>query len=266
MAFIIAKAVQGAAAGIGLASESYTAHKEKKKAKSEHEVSAEVGECDSTKTSHVTIHEKGEEKTKAYGEDEDHDQLHWELDEIQDQMVNHSLSTSDSPPPYELALGTTGSHDQKNSDSRSATESKNPALQAHLFLLKYPAPSPSMTPYERLPFPVVLPQRRPHDRSRGFVRAYAPVLASHGIHEQMFLEFIETFDRASQASPWISAINLASLFTSFLPEGISFAVSRAIRIATKVAIEMQTRERYVFVSRRQRPPSSPRGYKEVSHH
>jgi hypothetical protein len=53
-----------------------------------------------------------------------------------------------------------------------------------------------------LPLPIILPQRRPNSKRRGFVRAYAPDLWQYkGINQQTFLNFLEEFHKSSQASP-----------------------------------------------------------------
>jgi hypothetical protein len=64
-----------------------------------------------------------------------------------------------------------------------------------------------------------------------------------GIDQTTFFEFLDLFDRASAASPWLNAINLAGLAFSFLPMGISMAISVAIGIAVKAAMEVQSRAR-----------------------
>ena len=50
----------------------------------------------------------------------------------------------------------------------------------------------------QLPFPVIIPQRRPQNKSRGFVRAYAPVLSDCGIDQNTFIDFLKSFDKASK--------------------------------------------------------------------
>ena len=47
----------------------------------------------------------------------------------------------------------------------------------------------------------------------------------------MFLDFLETFNQATQASPWINAINLAGFAAIALPMGAGIAVQVAIQIA-----------------------------------
>ncbi|PYI00304.1 hypothetical protein BO78DRAFT_330356, partial [Aspergillus sclerotiicarbonarius CBS 121057] len=94
-----------------------------------------------------------------------------------------------------------------------------------------------------LPYPVVLPQRRPKTRSRGFIRAYAPILSSFGITEPMFLDFLSTANKSCQAKGWLGLINLAALGAMFLPHGISLVVSVAVQIATSVVVEVDGRRR-----------------------
>ncbi len=66
---------------------------------------------------------------------------------------------------------------------------------------------PPYTPTRgRLPCPVIIPQRRPKNKSRGFVRAYAPVLADCGINQATFLDFLKSFHKASQVSCNSSAL------------------------------------------------------------
>jgi hypothetical protein len=64
-----------------------------------------------------------------------------------------------------------------------------------------PQYSPSQGPIKgRLPCPVIIPQRRPRDKKRGFVRAYAPVLESCGIDQKTFLD-LPCLDPGGQMAP-----------------------------------------------------------------
>ena len=66
---------------------------------------------------------------------------------------------------------------------------------------------PAYSPLKgRLPCPVILPQRRPKDKSRGFVRAYAPVLMDCGIDQATFLDFLKSFHKASKVNLDASAL------------------------------------------------------------
>lgn len=97
---------------------------------------------------------------------------------------------------------------------------------------------------EPLPLPVILPQRRPNSKSRGFVRAYAPDLWHYkGIDQQTFLAFLGDFHKSSQASPIFQVINLAAMGAGFAPSAIAMAVSAAVTAASNAAIEVQSRIR-----------------------
>ena len=65
--------------------------------------------------------------------------------------------------------------------------------------IKYSLPQIN-TPPPRLSCPVVIPQRRPGSKGRGFMRAYAPVLSDYDISEDFFLAFLKTFHKASMVS------------------------------------------------------------------
>jgi hypothetical protein len=113
------------------------------------------------------------------------------------------------------------------------------------FLRNNPFPqSMSQRPLGRLLHPVILPQRRPKDRSRGFIRAYAPLLRDCGIDQATWLSFLDTFQKSSAANPWLNAINLAAIATNWIPSHpIAFAAGYAISKAVGIAIELQSRER-----------------------
>lgn len=100
---------------------------------------------------------------------------------------------------------------------------------------------------QKLPLPIVPPQRRPKDRTGGFIRAYAPDLMSCGIDQAMFPDSLETFNLASQSSPWLNAINMAGIAFMHLPTGIPQAASLALMLTVQVAKNMQSRHRYDFL-------------------
>lgn len=102
----------------------------------------------------------------------------------------------------------------------------------------------SRIPSQRLPLPVILPQRRPNDKSRGFLRAYAPDLGEYkGIDEDTFLKFLKQFHQASQASGYFQVINIAALGASFAPSLIAMAVATSVQLASQAASEAQSRYR-----------------------
>lgn len=124
-----------------------------------------------------TSHETDEDDSEGVDDDE----AYWELDE----------ATDPDPPAYSER----GEIDDAKPESGEAKPDVHKLLQK--FLTTHPAPTHAPG---RLPCPVIIPQRRPRTKSRGFVRAYAPVLADCGIDQATFLEFLETFHKASQVN------------------------------------------------------------------
>ena len=94
-----------------------------------------------------------------------------------------------------------------------------------------------------LPLPVVIPQRRPGAKERGFVRAYSPILEANGISQEAFLSFLKNFHAASQASPVLNVIFISAGIVGFVPGPITMATSLAVQIAAGTAIELQKRQR-----------------------
>ncbi|KAJ9616959.1 hypothetical protein H2200_000679 [Cladophialophora chaetospira] len=100
------------------------------------------------------------------------------------------------------------------------------------------------TTMSSLPYPVILPQRRPNDKSRGFVRAYAPDLGRcKGIDGATFLNFLKQFHKSSQASGWFQVINIAAMGASFAPGVIAMAVTTSVQLASTAGAELQRRYR-----------------------
>ncbi|KAE8377724.1 hypothetical protein BDV26DRAFT_263034 [Aspergillus bertholletiae] len=209
------KAIKGVAAGIGLASESISAYKANRREKKAQ--SAEEPETDNANPSYATTADEDLARHERVVEEQHEEE--WELDEAQEEL-------------------------NKTSDADKAITGQTPEQLAESFLQSYPQPPPYMpSSNPRLPYPVVLPQRRPKSRKRGFIRAYAPALEEFGIDQTMFLDFLETSNRACQATPWLHAINLAGIGTMFLPSAIGIAVSIAIQLTTDVAIAVDSRRK-----------------------
>jgi hypothetical protein len=142
----------------------------------------------------------------------------WELDEAQNDLT-------DTPA------------------ARDSNEITDPTTLAEAFILRLPT-SISATPVpptQKLPFPIIIPQRRPTDRSRGMIKAYPPILSTRNIDQATFLDFLDTFNKSTQATKWIAALNLASIGTIWLPTVTSILVSMAITAATTAAMEVQGR-------------------------
>lgn len=228
MAFVIGFAAKGVAMGIGLASESIHAHKEKKEAKKlaqSRNFEAPEGNSHLTDESPadnspelVTHHSLDKDRESYEG-----DEAHWQLDEVQDTI---------QPPSSNEGI----EKEKKNRPER------NIVVIIDAFILKYPTPPQGELPFG-LQLPVILPQRRPKGRARGFIRAYAPVLMDCGIDQPMFIDFLETFNTATEASPWINMINFAGIAGSFVAHPFALLIQVAIYISIKTAQEMQGRSR-----------------------
>lgn len=115
----------------------------------------------------------------------DQDEAVWELDD---------MAESVRPSPYENNMATYEAEPEVKMKMREA-------LVQDLTAMAGPPPQ-TIRP---LPCTVIIPQRRPRHRDRGFARAYAPVLEDCGISQDVFLEFLEDLDRVhtvrSIASP-----------------------------------------------------------------
>ncbi|KEZ41708.1 hypothetical protein SAPIO_CDS6889 [Scedosporium apiospermum] len=98
-----------------------------------------------------------------------------------------------------------------------------------------------MNPSMKLSAPVILRQRRPKTRARGFIRAYAPVLDDVGIDQETFFDFIDTFNEALEPNPWLYSFNLADLAGLAVPEPLMMLLGIGVGIATDAAIETQSR-------------------------
>lgn len=83
----------------------------------------------------------------------------------------------------------------------------------------------------RLPYPVIIPQRRPGTKGRGFARAYPPDLERFGIEQDTFMHFLQNFEDVQQASPWLKTIYLAGNIVGLVPGTITMAVSFCVSAA-----------------------------------
>ncbi len=114
---------------------------------------------------------------------------------------------------------------------------------ATAFLQRHPFKSRPETTAVQIDRPVVLPQRRPKTRARGFVRAYAPVLSVAGIDEAGFFDFIDTLNRSLEPNPYLYAINLAGLAGLAIPDPSALCIGAVVGVATAAAMEAQSRYR-----------------------
>ncbi|CAG9982981.1 unnamed protein product [Clonostachys byssicola] len=180
---------------------------------------------------------------------------------------SHALSNSSGPPPYEQSGNDTidsadhqdgqgqdeavwelddmaerlRPHSEETAGNESEEEKvkKREAMVRSLASMAGPPPRPA----QRLPCPVILPQRRPRQKDRGFVRAYAPVLSDCGISQDVFLRFIEDLDAANKASKWLDAIFVAASVVGFVPTVSTQVTSLVVQIIAGTAREFQGRSR-----------------------
>lgn len=125
--------------------------------------------------------------------------------------VESSLLTPDPLRPTSSSGGMQQDHDDHNEQneylwdlddiqraemgvSQPFTSAQNEEELIQEFQRMHPPPYTEKT--GQLPCPVCIPQRRPRHRTRGFIRAYAPVLKQVGIDQAMFLDFIAGFEQA----------------------------------------------------------------------
>ena len=95
----------------------------------------------------------------------------------------------------------------------------------------------------KLPFPVILPQRRPGTKTRGFVRAYPPVLGEMSISQDAFIWFLKEFHKSAQASPIFDVIIVATAIAAAYPDPLVGLGIQAVQIAAAIGQEIQERLR-----------------------
>ncbi|KAK3167102.1 hypothetical protein OEA41_010227 [Lepraria neglecta] len=128
-----------------------------------------------------------------YTSEEENDEADWALDDAAEEQVGGSTPSADD----ERTLGKVPTGEKERQHYVDKISPFRPAPKAG-----------------QLPCPVILPQRRPKDKTRGFVRAYAPVLAECGIDQATFLQFIKTIDKASEETVDMSQTITKSLTSS----------------------------------------------------
>lgn len=95
--------------------------------------------------------------------------------------------------------------------------------------------------YGRIAYPVVIPQRRPGNKERGFMKAYAEILSQYDITQEHFHDFIDALNKAVRASKWIAAVQIAAFGASFVPNQISMGATAAVQMVSAVAAKAQVR-------------------------
>ncbi|KAK4071682.1 uncharacterized protein Triagg1_5920 [Trichoderma aggressivum f. europaeum] len=240
---LVSGLVRGVAAGIGLASESYHNHQEKKKAKAS--AAATSGESSTAgESSRAMYNDEAHPESSSKGFSHEHDdddsseseenfgpihvdqktsrdleEAQWELDAAQQQL--------EPPPDYATVM-------EQDLDVQAMADG---------FVRRHTLPSNQQVQQQGLPMPVIIPQRRPGERARGFIQAYAPLLQNVGIDQATFIDFIKQLNLATAPSPWIYAINVAAIAVQNVPEPITIAVSIAAQVTTQVGLQAHSRSK-----------------------
>ncbi|TKA77697.1 hypothetical protein B0A55_04006 [Friedmanniomyces simplex] len=153
-----------------------------------------------------------------------------------DEKSDDSLSVEDDEEDWELDE-MLPSYEESETKYRTADK-----LARDVMLTSRAAPDVPRVRHA-LPLPVIIPQRRPRKKARGFVRAYAPVLADSGIDQATFLSFLDNFYKSSQASPVFTVIAVSAAIAGLAPSVIAMAVTTAVQVAARVGAEAQGRQR-----------------------
>ena len=176
-------------AGVGLATEAYSHHKQKKQEKQNTDP-AHQGVAGNTSNAHPDnlapypdASRRDSSGSDLSDAEYDEDEEDWIRDETQAQLDTHGQP-----------------------ESGEANQTMDQIIAN--FIARHPPPPYPGKPAQ-LPCPVIIPQRRPETKSRGFVRAYAPALQDCGIDEQTFMDFHEGFHKATNKQGWFHASNIA---------------------------------------------------------
>lgn len=179
MAQKLAKGISGL---VGLGQEAYQHNKEKKAAATAAEPSSAQPRpvCPAPPSyTDVVDREKGETDVTTSSDEEDDEEL-WLEDDAQ---------TAIQPAKEE-----------------SRPKIHNAAKWTEAFLRRNPPPPLQQVP---LPAPVIIPQRRPGSRTRGFIQAYAPAMADSGIDQKAWLEIMSGFHEQTEQEGYFHVTNIA---------------------------------------------------------
>ncbi|KAM0501075.1 hypothetical protein ACHAP8_004803 [Fusarium lateritium] len=217
---LLGSAVRGVAGGIGLVSESVSSYKEKRNAEKNTQPAEQVQQ---PQGSNAPISQPQQNYSQSSGQKGDTTERQWELDDTQTELLSnpHGESSSSQPAQNDTDLAT-------------------------IFIREHGLTNPPTG--QRLEMPVILAQRRPKNRSRGFVRGYAPILEDVGIDQETWLDFLDKFDAAAMASPWIQVLNFAEIGGLFVPFAPSIAISAAVYLTIEITKDMHSRQKYDYES------------------
>lgn len=194
--------------------------------------------------------DEGDDVETSGDEDEDvdvemieDDEEDWQLDEA----LERERAGSDSPPSYD--------------ESEADPQDTQTLVRNVMMTERSSDPRSQPQVYQPLPVPVIIPQRRPRKKTRGFVRAYAPLLGQcSGIDQTTFLAFLKNFHKASQASAIFPIIEVSTAIAGFAPSVIAMAVTTVVQVGAQVGEAIQTRQRTnSFLDRMNEELFKPRG-------
>ena len=148
--------------------------------------------------------------------DADDERLH-ELDDL-----SHEIG--DEPPTYDDVVPSSSMAKSFNVDKKALS-----------------APVHGVRP---LPYPIILPQRRPGSKGRGFIQAYPPSIGEYkGIDQDQFLGFLKEFHQQSQASHIFEVIIVGAEGAKWAPSAIAMVVGTGVQIGAVGARELHSRSR-----------------------
>ncbi|RGP71005.1 hypothetical protein FSPOR_3693 [Fusarium sporotrichioides] len=212
---LLGSAVRGVAGGIGLVSESVSSYKEKRNAE-KNAPPAEPAQ-QSQGSNDAPVSQPQNNSYQSSSKQGDTTERQWELDDTQTELLSNP-----------------------NGEPSSSQTAQNDTDLATIFIREHGLTNPPTG--QRLEMPVILAQRRPKNRSRGFVRGYAPILEDVGISQETWLDFLDKFDAASMASPWIQVLNFAEIGGLFVPFAPSIAISAAVYLTIEITKDMHSRQ------------------------
>ncbi|KAG8528654.1 uncharacterized protein KY384_006341 [Bacidia gigantensis] len=233
------------ASGVGLAAEAIASHKEK---------------------SRLQSHAKPSTQSPPYSQQGFRDEPPSYDDAVSPSTHSRSATPAEKPPRSREKSPATEDHLYRSDDPdetawaldetvpETSSAEHSTKQKSHLGLDAQPtlssladivmaACATPLHPAQPLPLPVIIPQRRPGNKDRGFVRAYAPSLAPAGISEETFLLFLTTFHTAAKASPVLNVVMLGSAVAGFMPSIAANVTGMVVGAAARMAAESQKQGR-----------------------
>lgn len=224
MVVIVSGLCAGVASLIGLDYESKEFDRERISQNSTFKHNAQAGKHLSAKRSPCVVADDICVGAPGYGQ--------WQQDEIQEKHL-------EMPSYGDQSTILESSSCNKKKKKKKVTY---PTRLADDFLKRHPAPTPPRditSSNQRLSRPVIIAQRRPQERLRGFHRAYSPELDEFNIDQIAFIEFISAFNNAGIAPMWMGLINLIGLVGFAVPDHyIGFAIGFAIQVLNSILMEL----------------------------